>query len=153
MARNKNNHKKLEYRGFLHIPHVVANSLRFMELHPRALKLLIDIGVQYRGNNNGDLQATKSCMEPRGWTSNDQLTQAKRELLESGLIIQTRWGGFGMSCDLFALAWQPINECGGKLDIPSTTNPPVDWMKEEKKKVAEGKLYDFKNIGLKNDKK
>ena len=150
---SKNNKKKLEYKGFLHIPHVIANSPRFIELHPRALKLLIDIGVQFRGNNNGDLQACMSCMKYRGWNSNAQLTEALQELLNSKLIVQTRWGGLGMSCHLFALAWHPINECNGKLHVAPTTNPPADWLKEEKERVTKGTLYDFKNMGKRELKK
>ena len=123
------------------------NSDRFISLSPRAVKLLIDIGAQYRGYNNGDLQATMRCLKPRGWTSNAHLTKAKRELLDKELIILTRRGGLGMGCDLFAITWQPIHECNGKLDVPPTTNAPVNWLKEEKARVAKDTLYDFKNMG------
>ncbi|MGO0308714.1 hypothetical protein ACTL6P_19325 [Endozoicomonas acroporae] len=46
------------------------------------------------GYNNGDLQATMSCLKSRGWSSNDHLTKATRELLDKELIVRTRRGGF-----------------------------------------------------------
>ena len=98
----------------------------FATLSPRATKLLIDIGLQYRGRNNGDLAAPLSQMKKRGWNSSDQLNKAKRELLLKGMIIVTRQGGLNKPT-LFALTWLPIDDCSGKLDIRSTTKAPHLW--------------------------
>ena len=134
MARKrKSKAPVMEYGRYLSIPFVVLHSERFIGLSPKALKLLIDIARQFNGYNNGDLQATKSYLSSYGWSGNSCLTKAKKELLGTELIIQTRWGGMNMGCDLFAISWQPIHECGGKLEVEHTTNPPVDWLKEESK--------------------
>lgn len=93
-------------------------------LSPRAMKLLVDVGSQYNGYNNGDLCITRSVMTHRGWSSNDQLMKAKQELLDRNLIMQTKNGGLGIGPNLYAITWQPIQDCGGKLDVKSTTVAP-----------------------------
>ena len=79
--------------SFLSLPHHVLNHENFRCLSPKATKLAIDIASQYRGNNNGDLCATLSVMQSRGWNSSDQLNKAKKELLEKGrhMAGQTGW--------------------------------------------------------------
>ncbi|WP_303900773.1 hypothetical protein [Thiohalomonas denitrificans] len=91
------------------------------------MKLLVDLGAQYRGTNNGDLTAAFSIMERRGWKSKSSLQNALVELLETGWIIKTRQGGRNFP-SLYALTFLPIDECGGKLDRPST-NAPLGWWK------------------------
>ena len=112
--------------SFLRLPHHVLQHKTFKTLSTRATKLLIDIAVQYRGNNNGDLSATLSLMRDRGWNSSDQLDKAKKELIKQDVIQLTRQGGRN-KCNLYALTWFPIDECKGKLDIASTTTAPVNW--------------------------
>lgn len=112
------------YKGHFHLPAALLEHDDMRQLSPRATKLLIDIGVQYNGYNNGDLCITRSVLIARGWSSNDQLMKAKRELLDRNLIMQTKLGGLGIGPSLFAFTWQPIQECGGKLDIKSTTVAP-----------------------------
>jgi hypothetical protein len=89
--------------------------------------LAIDIAAQYRGNNNGDLCATLSVMQGRGWKSSDQLAKAKKELLEKDVIRIARQGGFPKKASLYALTWIPIDDCKGKLDIEATLTSPVNW--------------------------
>ena len=112
--------------SFLSLPHHVLNHENFRCLSPRATKLVIDIAAQYRGKNNGDLCAPLSLMRKRGWTSSDQLNKAKKELVEKDVIRVSRKGGLN-KCNLYALTWFPIDECGGKLDIASTTTAPGRW--------------------------
>jgi hypothetical protein len=94
------------------------------------LKLLIDVAAQYRGTNNGDLSASFTLMKKRGWTSKDQLQKALTELLDRGFLILTRQGGRTMP-SLFALTWESIDECGGKLDISSTITASNLWKRTE----------------------
>ena len=112
--------------SFLSLPHHVLNHENFRCLSPRATKLVIDIAAQYRGKNNGDLCAPLSLMRKRGWTSSDQLNKAKKELVEKDVIRVSRQGGLN-KCNLYALTWFPIDECGGKLDIASTITAPGRW--------------------------
>lgn len=94
---------------FLALPRSVLRSPLFTALSPYALKLLIDLGAQFQGNNNGDLSCAWVLMKPRGWRSEATLHKAKRELLASGFIHQTRQGKRPNTCSLFALTWFALN--------------------------------------------
>jgi len=96
----------------------------FISLKGNSIKLLIDLGYQYNGYNNGDLCASLSVMRKRGWNSNQQLTKALKELLERNLIVQTKQGGLNLGPNLYAITWRPIDECNGKLDANPTTVAP-----------------------------
>lgn len=113
--------------SFVSIPHAILEHENYARLSPRSVKLLLDLYGQYRGKNNGDLCAALSIMRKRGWRSKDQLQKAKNELLETGWIIQTKQGGLGIGPNLYAVTFQAINECGGKLDIPATVTSPGNW--------------------------
>ncbi len=116
---------------FAMLPHALLDSAVFVGLSDKAKTLLIDLLRAYNGRNNGNLAITLTTMRARGWTSNDSLTRAKHELLEAGLLIQTRQGG-RHKCSLFAIAWQSIDECGGKHDATPTKTPPMMLSKLER---------------------
>ena len=101
--------------SFLMLPHAVLRSDNFKALSPKAVKLLLDIAVQYNGKNNGDLQATWRFMKPRGWKSRDTLSSGIRELLHYGFVEKTRQGYMNV-CSLYALTWCRIDDCGDKFD-------------------------------------
>lgn len=105
--------------GFFKLPHAVMDSPSYGSLSGSAVKLLNDLGRQYRGHNNGDLSAAWKVLRGRGWKSRDTLARALSELLELGLIEKTRQGGLHL-CSLYALTWYAIDECDGKLDVPAT---------------------------------
>ena len=113
-------------KQFLMLPHNVLNHPAFVSLNSRAVKLLLDIAVQYNGRNNGDLCAPLSLMSLRGWNSSDQLHKAKKELVRNELIMVSRQGGINKTT-LFAVTWVPVDECNGKLDIAATRTAPVKW--------------------------
>ena len=123
LHRKKEKKKNWSGLTFLALPHIVLDHKDFIGLSKRALKLLIDISSQYRGKNNGDLCASFSVMQKRGWSSNDQLRKALDELIEQNFIILTRQGG-RKNPSLYAISWQPIDDCGGKLDIKETKLAP-----------------------------
>jgi len=108
------------------LPHAVMDSRNYLQLSAQAVKLLNDIGRQYGGFNNGDLCATWSMMEKRGWKSRNTLYKALQELLYYGLIIKSKQGG-KHAPTLYALTWQSVDECKGKLDIKETIRPLGDW--------------------------
>ena len=124
MGSRKAKSKAITRGGFLHLFRSLLDCDDFIALKGNTIKLLIDIASQYNGYNNGDLCATLSVMKKRGWNSNQQLSKALKELLERNLIIQTKQGGLNMGPNLYAITWQPINECQGKLDMGPTTTPP-----------------------------
>ena len=123
---------------FLALPVDVLHSGALAKLSPYACKLLLDIASQWRLGHNGDMGASfEKVMRARGWKSKATLSKALKELCESGLINRTRQGGMHQ-CSLFALGWLAINECGGKLDVKSTSAPLNLW--REPIKPLENKL-------------
>lgn len=111
---------------FSMLVHAYFESPEYARLSPRAVKALIDLWCQFRGANNGDLCATFKLMRVRGWTSNDQLQKALRELLDAGWLVATRQGGRHRPT-LYAVTFMPINECGGKLDVSPTRTALHSW--------------------------
>ncbi len=116
--------KAITYPGYLHLHKALLNCPDFISLKGNTIKLLIDIGSQYNGRNNGDLCAAMSILKKRGWNSNQQICKGIKELIEKNLITQTKQGGLNMGPNLYAITWQPIDECGGKLDVSPTLHPP-----------------------------
>ncbi|MEO8401050.1 MAG: hypothetical protein ABI597_04535 [Gammaproteobacteria bacterium] len=123
MSKSKQLKRNKGTGRFLGLPHALLSHPDYLTLKPRAVKLLIDIGYQYNGRNNGDLCVAFSIMKKRGWTSNDQLTKAKKELLKTDFIRITRLG-FRKRPMLYALSWLGVDECGGKLDFGAVKTLP-----------------------------
>ena len=113
---------------FIKFPTDMLNHPAFLGLSGRACKLLLYLAGQYRGNNNGDLQATLKLARAGGWESNANLTKAVRELQDAGFIVLARQGGRNR-CSLYALTWFGVDSCDGKLDIPASPVPGRDWKK------------------------
>jgi hypothetical protein len=127
----------ITYKGFFSLPDVVLNHPGFIALSGKAIKLLVDVGAQYNGRNNGNLCCTRSIMRSRGWTSNKGLDLARDELIDLEWLVQTKQGGRGIGPSLFAITWQPIDECGGRHDLKPTKKPYRDfYMAERAKKFA-----------------
>jgi hypothetical protein len=108
-----------ESGSYVTVPHAVLNSSAFLDLPSYGVKLLFDIAAQYKGNNNGDLFATWTRLQKRGWKSRDTFNKALNALLDHGLIQKTRQGGLHR-CSLYGLTWHPIHECNGKLEVQAT---------------------------------
>ena len=113
--------------GFAGIPRDVMRHPDYIGLKASARSVLQELAFQYRGKNNGDLTLAMKVMKLRGFNSPNTVNKAKKELLAADLIRETRKGFFqnpGGVCCLFALTWQPIDECQGKLDCKSTIKAP-----------------------------
>ncbi|PWG62331.1 hypothetical protein [Sediminicurvatus halobius] len=102
-------------KGFCPWPVECATHPNFYGLSAIAKALLFELLGQYRGRNNGDLTTAWSVLKHRGWRSRDTVQRAEGELLRTGWIVKTRQGGRNR-CNLFALTFFDIDECGGKLD-------------------------------------
>ena len=96
--------------GFVALPYSVLKSPLFLKLSPHAVKLLLDVAAQYRGNNNGDLSVAWKLMRLRGWRSEATLHKAKRELLNAGFLYEVRKGRRPNVCSLFALTWFTLDD-------------------------------------------
>jgi len=121
-----------ETNGFLQLPKEVLNSDAYRSLSGWEVKLLVDIGGQFTGKNNGDLAAAWTLMKERGWKSPGTLNKALRTLLDVGLIQETRSGG-RHRCTLYAITWRGINECKGKLEVQSKAAPSNKYQEFGKK--------------------
>jgi hypothetical protein len=114
MAAKKD--KDRDGKGFLALPTVVLDSAGWRQASHTARSLLIDIGRQYTGSNNGKLLATLDVLSSRGWRSPGVLVQARQELVACGLLIETRKGGFPNLAAWYALPWVGLHQKIG-LDI------------------------------------
>ena len=128
-TRKKSKGRKIE--PLVGIPRMVVESFAFRNLSGNAVKLLMNLYVQYKGFNNGDLSAPFSTMQRmNGWKSKGTLSRAIKELIEAGLIEVSRQGG-RHKCSLYAVTFKPIDDCKGKLDIKATTAPVNLWKKHD----------------------
>jgi hypothetical protein len=117
MAR-KNKQARLESisGGYGVIPWAVLDSVSFKGASDKAKALLFALMRQHTGNNNGHLHLAKDWLYNKGWTCHENNSKARKELIERGLIVQTKWGGLNMGANLFALTWYDITNYVG-LDI------------------------------------
>lgn len=120
--RYKGNRDKCEAGAFVRLPLAVLKSRAYIEASPHARMLLLDLAMQYRGNNNGDLSAAWSFMKERGWRSKETLTTAKRQLMDLQLIVETRMGARPNKASLYALTWLALDE-HPKLEITARQFP------------------------------
>src|SRR3954452_13787031 len=130
MANNKTFKRGGEKRDgtrFFALPLVVLESPAYLGLSPHAVKLLVDLGAQYRGNNNGDLCMAWKVMKLRSWKSEATLHKAKRELLAAGLIAETRKGARPNKTSLYGMTFYELDSCKGKLDISPSAFPRAAW--------------------------
>jgi hypothetical protein len=113
------------------IPVSMLRHHNFKRLSPWGLKLLLDLGRQYTGFNNGYLCASRSLMtKETGWNSTHTLHNAVRELEHYGLIVCTRHGGRNKAA-LHALTWRSVDgKTDNPLEVPSTGKPSDAWLIE-----------------------
>jgi len=111
--------------SFVAIPHAVIRSKQFAQLSSHAVKLLVDLLAQYRGDNNGDLCATWTMMSDRGWRSRDTLGNALKELITKQWITQTRQGGMNLA-SLYGVTFFALDP-SSKLDVSAKAFPRGAW--------------------------
>lgn len=116
--------------SFVQFQHRMLEHPRFNALSGAALKTLMFLASQFRGQNNGDLTIAWKVAKKAGFTSNGNLRRGTQELVDAGFVIQSRQGGRNR-CSLYALSWFAIDHCDGKLDIPATNVAPNDWLRIE----------------------
>lgn len=118
--------------SFAGIPRVLMESQKYKQLNGWEVRLLLELACQFRGSNNGDLGMTWTMAKERGWRSSGTLAQSLAKLEALGFILRTREGG-KHRCSLYALSWQPIDDCGGKLDVKATATAPNTWKTDVEK--------------------
>lgn len=116
--------------GLFHaLPEAVLDSQNFRHLGPKACKLIFDLLRQLRlsrggPKNNEDICIAWSLMKPCGWSSKQQLYEARDELEHYGFIVVTRQGGKNRPT-LYGFTWWSIDYCDGKLDPPYRRENPI----------------------------
>jgi len=130
MAKRKQQPERIN-GSFSAIPHAVLDSLAFTGASDRAKSLLFALMRQLNGQNNGHLQLTRNWLKQQGWVSCGMNSKARDELIERGLIIQTKCGGLNisepsLSASLFAVTWLHISNFVG-LDISPDGYHPGQW--------------------------
>jgi len=118
--------KKGRGSSFAGIDRQVLDHPDYINLSGGAVKVLTELVRQFKGRNNGDLTLAESVIKDRNLGAKQSIKRYIDELIANDLIIRTRVGRFknpGGICALYALTWQPINECGGKLEVNPTTTP------------------------------
>lgn len=79
--------------------------------HP-GYRLLHQAAALHHGFDNGHIALSRRTLRALGWTSNDTFERALAELLNVGLLFQTR-PQTGRKPRLFALAWLPVTKLAG----------------------------------------
>ncbi len=99
--------------GFVALPWSVLDSAAYQGLSHPARSLLMEIARQYVRDNNGRLLCSMNHLKPRGWTSQDVVTRAKRELLDAGLIFETCKGARPNKASWYAVTWYVLDKHPG----------------------------------------
>lgn len=94
---------------FVALPHVVLDCPAYLILSFSARSLLVDVGRQYSGENNGRLLICDKVLKPRGWNSPATIHKAKQELLDAGFLVETRKGHRPNKASWFAVTWQTLD--------------------------------------------
>jgi hypothetical protein len=125
MARN--NHKQKE--SFAGIPRRIIEHPSFKSLSYSARSLLIQLGYQYRGKNNGNLVITWSLMID-WFGSNTTMFKARDSLYEAGFIVINAYGGRSGNGTrlphLYALTWESIDQLKGDSNWMRYTHYPAN---------------------------
>lgn len=114
--------------GFLALPHHMLEPAEYRALSTRAKALLVDIGSQYRGRNNGKLIASWTFMNKRGWRSKEALFKARAELEQAGFIAVTaRFGRLSKRPTCYCITWKEVDEAEPSGDVAASKVKPNLW--------------------------
>lgn len=117
MAKSYSKSKGRKDSGrFFQLPHAVLKSDNYVNLSHIARSLLLELALQFDGKNNGDLVATWSMLERRGWSSKTTIKKHVDELVYYGFIVLVQQGGTNAGGtkrpNLYALSWLRIDKVG-----------------------------------------
>jgi len=98
----------------------VCSSKSFIGLSNGARGFLFALMQQHNGKNNGRLHLVNKWLAKKGWSSASMNAQWRDELIQRGLVVQTRHGGLNEDCSWYALTWLPMSDAAG-LEITIAT--------------------------------
>lgn len=131
MSAAKSRKKSRDGSGFAAMPFLVLDSPGYLGLPHPARALLLELARQYTGANNGRLVLCDKFLAPRGWKSSDVINRAKRQLLDSGLIQETRKGARPNKAAWYALTWQRLDRLP-EMDIQPAGFARGAYMQKQK---------------------
>ena len=91
-SRFERNKGRKEFGRFIALPCTVIDSPAFLTLPALARALYVDMRRQFKGQNNGLIDATQTTLERLGWPRST-VRKYLPLLIERELIVQTRQGG------------------------------------------------------------
>lgn len=122
--------------GFVALPWSVIDSPSYQGLSHPAKSLLIEVARQFVRDNNGRLLASGAYLKPRGWSSNDVISRAIKELIKSGLIHQTVLGHRPNKASWYAVTWRALDRhCAYDAGAVETFHRG-DYQKQGQRKIA-----------------
>jgi hypothetical protein len=107
-GRKKNNDR--DGTGFIALPHVVIDSPAYSTLSHTAKSLLIEIARQCGRDGNGRLLCSRNHLAKRGWNSNDVISRAKAQLIQTGFIFETVKGYRPNKASWYAVTWLALGK-------------------------------------------
>lgn len=130
--------------AFALIPDSVLRSPAFASLSSSGCRLLLALAAQFRRGRNGALGTSLKRMRPYGFTNDATLVRARRELVERGLIFETRKGRVPNVETWYALPWQDLDEDdrhdeGVSAAFRAARNGFTRYAPKKSKRVAPGK--------------
>jgi len=127
----------IDGKGAFVIPLTLLRHPNMVSLSPYGHKLILDLGKQYTGYNNGYLCAAWSLMSEQGWNSPTTLHKAMLECEYYGILARTQSGGLNKP-NLHAFTWRRIDEKADRpLAIGPTSAPSNAWKEVRSKYVHE----------------
>ena len=116
MANGQGGRKKYIDRdgtGFIALPYVVIDSPAYAALSHTAKSLLIELARQCGRDRNGKLLCSRNHLAKRGWNSNDVISRAKNQLIQSGFIFETVKGYRPNKASWYAVTWLALEKHSG----------------------------------------
>jgi hypothetical protein len=111
-------------RPYYSLPCALQLCDEVIALSSNAHRLLHQVAALHHGyeNSNGHIALPRSTMRALGWRSHDMFERALSELLNTGLLFQTR-PATGNRPRLFALTFYPVTKPDGLTFIPDGPVP------------------------------
>jgi len=132
MGREKAKKHDMPAGGALLLPLTMIRHPNWLRMSRDARALIVDLGSQYTGYNNGFLCCSMSLMKKRGWASSHTLRYAMLEAEYFGFLIRTQQGSRDHKPNLHALSWRRIDaKPGRELEVRPTLRAPDTWQQEK----------------------
>jgi hypothetical protein len=118
MANGRNDTRSRRDSGrdagrFIGLPVSVLDCPNFEKLSHPARSLLLEVALQFNGDDNGRMLLSTAHLAKRGWRSADVIQRAKRQLLEYDFIFETVKGHRPNKASWYAVTWRKLDRLKG----------------------------------------